>query len=840
MEEEKAQNKRRIIDQSALMQNLTDLSHQHRESDSIEINKDGPFVNGISENNSDPLKDINLVVNKLYNFKDFIEAYNKLTSADLSNIVPYVQIYKIYQNRNEIEEERLIPFNNYYPKSSVSSILTGGSDRGHQANLVSVDFVSQGKDTATMFMYQVKLNIIFDSIQTLFNEKSRYIELFNPPKKNGEYKRGDFDEDYYQIKIKFGWNANTELPQNLKPKELKTFADLSGTEIFLNYVMHKITINEDGSVSLQIEYIGATEMMAKNSSKLNVLNSDKLQKLNDISENIKDIEDRLSEASITIDAKKDSSGKTTAIELKDKDGQDMSNNFSSDKKDLEKYYKQYESEETSGRQEFINSILKNILSQYKGRLPFLRIDKKAHDQRDKMYENYSSLNESEKIDSQLKLSDLEKKYATFIEWPSAKTFNETEDIEQYFINLQENKNDESEISYHIPFFSFGIFLRSIESLGKKENKKESDFIILASDCKFALMSEEGGFINSEDIARHPDYKIYVDNGLDAKNGYAVWKNEVLTRNILEIPIALSTFKYWMTKNVTSQNLSKMSLINFLNLCATDLLNLAIKPINEDYVPRQNINFKFFFDKIQMNEDDSFLKLIRKSQSHIFEILQPEDYKDVKDFLLPKQVIPSKSITKNIIVFYAEPRFFTRKYDFSQDLKDGVPHFYYGSNKGIINKITFREEGMPFVREANIQTQVDRKPWKAGVFLRGKYNVLIEMLGTVNFRIGSLIYVAPSLPGVISIGEPIQYGIGGYFIVISIKTNIESGKYVTSLEANWVSTGEGKYTNLTHLPITVIKTRERIQQTKAKRQEEEKEEAAQDRLRRLEAAEKANN
>ena len=173
-------------------------------------------------------------------------------------------------------------------------------------------------------------------------------------------------------------------------------------------------------------------------------------------------------------------------------------------------------------------------------------------------------------------------------------------------------------------------------------------------------------------------------------------------------------------------------------------------------------------------------------------------------MVNKQINSSDSVKKNVIIFYANPQYVDRKANFKQDLKDGIPHFFYGQNKGIINKITFREESMPYVREANIQTQVDKKPWKAGVFLRGKYNVVIEMLGTVNFRIGSMIYISPSFPGVVSYDDPIQYGIGGYFVIISMKFSIESGKYITTIEANWVATGTGEYTDLSHIPFKVIK------------------------------------
>jgi hypothetical protein len=78
----------------------------------------------------------------------------------------------------------------------------------------------------------------------------------------------------------------------------------------------------------------------------------------------------------------------------------------------------------------------------------------------------------------------------------------------------------------------------------------------------------------------------------------------------------------------------------------------------------------------------------------------------------------------------------------------------------------------------------------------------------------MIYLSPSFPGVINFGDPIDYGIGGYFVVISIKTSIESGKFITTLEANWVATGTGDYSDLRDLPFKVIKLSKPLEQLKA--------------------------
>jgi hypothetical protein len=204
------------------------------------------------------------------------------------------------------------------------------------------------------------------------------------------------------------------------------------------------------------------------------------------------------------------------------------------------------------------------------------------------------------------------------------------------------------------------------------------------------------------------------------------------------------------------------------------------------------------DKITINKNNKLLQEIKRNQGSTESIQYNKGYT-----LLEEQIKTSEAVNKNVVIFYAVPKHNARISNIKKDLEDGIPHFFYGQNKGIVNKITFREESIPFFKEANIQSQVDRKPWRPGIFLRSKYNVVIEMMGTVNFRVGSMVYISPSFPGVINTAEPIDYGIGGYFVIVSINTEIESGKYTTTLECNWVATGTGEYTDLSHLPFKVV-------------------------------------
>ena len=80
-EEDEKLNTRRIVNQSALMQNIEIL----KDTNFVSI-PTGPFVNGVSLSDEGDLD--GTTINKLYNFKNFIQAYNKLTAASLSTLIP--------------------------------------------------------------------------------------------------------------------------------------------------------------------------------------------------------------------------------------------------------------------------------------------------------------------------------------------------------------------------------------------------------------------------------------------------------------------------------------------------------------------------------------------------------------------------------------------------------------------------------------------------------------------------------------------------------------------------------------------------------------------------------
>lgn len=795
-DEQSILNLRRLSEQAAVLQNIEKIITFEQ---SIRNVNRGPLIAGIDSNESE------ITINKLYNFKQFITDYNKLTPADLSNLIPFIKIYKIYPDKNIAP--RNIPFNNFYPKKAIDSITSSGSDRGFQANIVGLDFTSQGKDTATTFIYEVKIKFIFDSVATLFNNESKYIELFNPPKKFVEKTKNvrEYNKDYYQIMLDFGWEGNIEDQSiiSLNNKELASFIEASKSRLFLNYVKHTININEDGSVQLDVTYIGSLEMESRHPIDSNIMSEQTEIEIKEIQRKIEQYIENLKNKYGDIKVQPILEGEEQKVEdvnITDSTGKEMS--LTKEKQDLKNLYEQKNSKEVSSIKEFTKTLINNIAQQYDDTLPYLEIPYTNYQTSKKIIENFSSYTDLSIMEQNKKLAELMSGNIANQRKVSVK--NALDQAISFF-------NDDSgdlqihNQKYQIRYFTFGSLIKALSL--------DNSFLFLATNCEFSSFNTEPGTgpLTTKDIQSNPNYKIIIDNGLSDYNQYAIYENRVNPINIFHIPISVSLFKYWFNKNILKQNLTSLSLLNFLNLCINELLILAIKPDNMDFVPKQNIKFKFFFDKLDLSKDNSLLTDVRirnvnKTNSQTYTLSN----NNIVYSLLDKN-ISGDIETKKVIIFYSIPTLMQRRRILSKDTNDGIPSFFYGAAYSTINKITFREENIPFFKEANIQSQVDKKPWKAGIFLRSKYNVLIESLGTVNYRVGSLFYVSPSFTGVVDVSEPLDYGIGGYFVLISIKTTIESGKYITTLEGNWVSTGTGEYTDLSHKGFTLIKLSKPLEQ-----------------------------
>jgi hypothetical protein len=121
-------------------------------------------------------------------------------------------------------------------------------------------------------------------------------------------------------------------------------------------------------------------------------------------------------------------------------------------------------------------------------------------------------------------------------------------------------------------------------------------------------------------------------------------------------------------------------------------------------------------------------------------------------------------------------------NYRADREVGIYHFIVGADRGLLKEATFNRMDAPYLREARI----DRNRIAGAEQLRELYNVNLSLYGAPILKPGQLIYVTPSPLG---FGDPRSknsvsryLGIGGYHMVISVQSAIDSQGYSTKVKA----------------------------------------------------------
>lgn len=117
----------------------------------------------------------------------------------------------------------------------------------------------------------------------------------------------------------------------------------------------------------------------------------------------------------------------------------------------------------------------------------------------------------------------------------------------------------------------------------------------------------------------------------------------------------------------------------------------------------------------------------------------------------------------------------------QDESQGIYHYTYGQDYGLVKAINFSRIDQPYLKESKA---VGQETFYLGQF-RDRYNADITMVGNNIYYPGMLLYITPSVEGVL--GEPNFSqisGIGGYYIVIEVESKISEEGYETKLKTIW--------------------------------------------------------
>ncbi len=219
---------------------------------------------------------INLFISKQYT-----EDLLKVTNRDIAHLISFVKIARvpIRSNRMIYKEAIELTMATHYTQNSLESVI---KDNYYSCGLSSlkIDVIS---NTGAFYNYRTSMSLYFQNASVLLNN-DLYKQLLTVPTK-------DANSQPVAYTILLGWatpQINGDVPDSIKLLYHEKLA------LVLSLVTYNLSFNADGSVTLNLDFIGAAETQANSlSADVLVHKFTFLEEITDLENKIKENEEQL-------------------------------------------------------------------------------------------------------------------------------------------------------------------------------------------------------------------------------------------------------------------------------------------------------------------------------------------------------------------------------------------------------------------------------------------------------------------------------------------------------------------------------------------------------------------
>jgi len=752
---------------------------------------------------------INKLLNKDYSEK---EPLLNITQAELSQLVPSIRIFKQYYNpaSQDLLKEVEFVFPNY---TDADSILQEGGRGGY--GLTSFDIESQGTTFYTADkQFTAKLNLFFQTFDEVTKvrtarigqETHKYsfldliVQPFPDPYNPDERDRAiTSDPSQFRIRVDVGWaspNASTLTP------DIQDSIRKTRTSFFLYLTDHDLQINQDGTINLNINYIGAFDFISRDVRAGIILNKSNKIDYDKLTKNLKEASNKATEAAPNtqeIEAARGSLNTFVASIGPQSYQEIISELINPTEADTDGFFR------SKIYQTAISPIAKEQFGFIAGR------DIKLTDFYDRAKANASPVlntvgnrvkepyGEPEEslyyarikadIDPIPEIMDFCNP-SNLLKWDRIGDGTSSDTPFYYYIKpIKSNiepwllpdqfftdpilvDTDGNEYT-HISWFYLGDLLEVLMKRAFDEQVTETDESLLLS--RFGADFSKRIKIILSDIK----YK-------------SVCFGDIQRVNLAHIPISLKKFNiFFYNRVVTARNLH-YTMDDFIR----DFVNVFVKDI---FLDRNIINNKIFKQNINLK----YINIAALARSKDTEPLPP--YFGLRDTTLLDEINEKNFLLSNEIEGKPDRYFFymmlfqdvydpsTLQGNIIEDRMRGIPHIYTGRDRGIVKTANFRKTALPYKREERIAST--NRDYNPVIQLSSLYNVDLETYGNTIFMVGSYFYLVPSGMGSTSLGMPNEarsisniMGLGGYYFVNKITWSLESGKFTSNIAGIHQATG----------------------------------------------------
>jgi hypothetical protein len=763
------------------------------------------------------------LINGMFKISEHAEELFKLSSHQLSLLVPEVRLFKVYvEPFAEAEYLVELPFDDFSSKTKIENITKTAAGRGGGAGLNFFKWKGIGKHSGNQFLFGAELSMHFQGIEDLLETRGKVTIPTKTGTRDVEVSFSDliignekfknsktegtrvYNDQYFRLRAVVGWHLPTHKTDgNFFSNEARSAISDMKVTLNLGLEHHELEFEEDGSVTLGVHYVASTEARMNHPQKANVLfpspaSKDEVEKL---AQEIQVLNSKLKTGTNVLQYGVD--GLPFSAEPESSFVQFDDTERAKKNEELKKKEEQLAKHDNSKKIASYKRFLSDIWLRNKFRTTY--VDKATFDQRVKAanhtqkgriasaddVKRAETLAENSKGQRQIDVegqSDLAVGDALRTNDP--KKFGEIQkDLAEFSEDITDSEKESLIINrYPIKYFFLGDLLETtLSGMFKKSNESVDNYH--NKNLKIIL-----GPLTFYDYGNLEDHGLVekragVKNDKDGKDH--IWKGKLTSINIADIPISLRVFSDWFSKVIVDPGLETMSFQDFLSKLMSDLVIKAVSTECYEFAPKQQARIIYRPFSASRNKD----------RDEMFRANSRVNFKDIKKhpFTTPPHRAGSnrEPVEDYILIYGSHERPHDLKGDYKHDLDRGIYHLFFGEEKGLVQSIKFKREDIPSIRAANIAMQFNESK-KANKILREKYNASVSMFGNNLFLNGMMVHISPYISGGGSLAARFKtlraLGLGGYFQVLTVTSKIEAGAFETELETVWTSPGDGTLNN----------------------------------------------
>ena len=708
-----------------------------------------------------------------------LQQFGELTTLNIAGLHPRIKLYRIDQNENGAKKKREFVFNYGTSQNNKGIGIFEFSQFKGGAGIKSLSYALAGTNPAEAERaIDVSITFAFQSVNDFlgftYNGKSGLEQLIlarnqaaNPPlydptddnDANGQ-DQGDTTKTFnylslierpssvpneynarnFQIVAEIGYSVNQS--EEVIAKDLRERIEGMNLNLVLNLINHELTFTEEGSLELKVNYYGSLQQY------MNDPETDYFTKQFQADPQYQDGKNKIDDLTKEI--------KTLTTKINNKCPGFIGSDLESKKTQLEtqlellKTIKEEQKELSNNvRSRIYSSFIADLYTKtllYSFTIPKESVTGWVN------YINSPDLGQVKPPFPVETIGDPIEPTDDFKNTVDEAAKEEPSDVSSKIDDLRDNKIKPDE-EYAMYYFYFGDLLQSITQVygvGNTNNR------IILGDIEIK----------------------------DPRNN-----DKPISFNLGEMPINLNLFQSWFLEKIVKPKKTSYRLDNMIRDLITGLLRPALDTecifANAEKNPDVKVDISFTNFSINYKDQKEPIK-----ENNFINGKGIFDYNmfDVDKFTITNVGSP---YYYNYFVIYSKVAFCSLKGEQESDEKSGIMHLYVGKDRGPVTSVKFKRIDQPSLKEA----KATREGFTPISSLRDLYNVDVGMIGNHFFYPGMTVFIHPP----VSFGNPQDkntslaniMGIGGYYSVIRVSSNIDAGgKYETSLDCYWQSSGDG--------------------------------------------------